>query len=329
MRLISWTVPPSKERPPSRFSAGSKHPHFGAYIALGCVCFFWGTTYLGIRIAVQSISPSTLMAARYLASGLLLVIGALVRGTTFPDAREMSRTALYGVITIGLGTGSLAFAEQWVPSGLASLFVTTQPFWLVGVEAITGRGLTPDIRNTQRLPKRSIAGMIVGLVGVAYLVTPGMTREARLGLSDMRNAFLLLQFGVVMWAIGSIGQRKLVTRAHPFVNGGIQQLATGLVFLAIAAFDGQASHWTPGAIAAVACLAIFGGVVGYSAYIFAMDRLPVAIVSVYTYINPIVAVLLGWLFYREQLGWREIVAMLVIFAGVSMVKGFSRNREAS
>jgi drug/metabolite transporter (DMT)-like permease len=304
----------------------SKHPHFGAYVALGCVCFFWGTTYLAIRIGVQSISPSTLMAARYLASGLLLVIGALVRGATFPDAREMPRTALYGVITIGLGTGSLAFAEQWVPSGLASLFVTTQPFWLVGAEAIASRGLAPNVQN--RLAKRSIVGMIIGLIGVAYLVTPGMTREARLGQSDMRNAFLLLQFGVVMWAIGSIGQRKLVTRAHPFVNGGVQQLATGLVFLAIAAFDGQPSHWTREAIAAVAYLAIFGGVVGYSAYIFAMDRLPVAIVSLYTYINPIVAVFLGWLLYREQLGWREIIAMLVIFAGVAMVKGYSRKKRA-
>ena len=115
----------------------SKHPHFGAYAALACVCFFWGTTYLAIRIGVQSISPSTLMAARYLASGLLLVIGARIKGAVFPSARETIRTAVYGVTTIGLGTGSLAFAEQWVPSGLASLFVTTQPFWLVGAEAIS------------------------------------------------------------------------------------------------------------------------------------------------------------------------------------------------
>ena len=168
--------------------------------------------------------------------------------------------------------------------------------------------------------------MMIGLIGVAYLVAPGMAREATLGRRDMRNAFLLLQFGVAMWAIGSIGQRKLVTRSHPFVNGGIQQLATGIVFLAIASVDGQPSHWTPGAIAAVAYLAIFGGVVGYSAYILAMDRLPVAIVSIYTYINPVVAVALGWLFYREQFGWREVVAMLIIFAGVAMVKGFSRRK---
>jgi drug/metabolite transporter (DMT)-like permease len=131
-----------------------------------------------------------------------------------------------------------------------------------------------------------------------------------------------------MWALGSIAQRKLVTRAHPFVNGGIQQLATGIVFLLIALFDGQPARWNASAIGAVAYLAIFGGVVGYSSYIFALHQLPVAIVSIYTYINPIVAVLLGWLFYREQFGWPEIIAMLIIFAGVALVKGFSRARKS-
>ncbi|HEV2200016.1 MAG TPA: EamA family transporter [Bryobacteraceae bacterium] len=287
-------------------------------MALACVCFFWGTTYLAIRIGVQSISPSTLMCARYLASGLFLVIGARVKGAVFPGAREMRRTALYGLITIGLGTGSLAFAEQWVPSGLASLFVSTQPFWLVGVEAI---GVAEVVR--ERLRGWAVAGMLVGLIGVAYLVAPGVAQEATLGRRDMLNAFLLLQFGGVMWSIGSIAQRRLTTRAHPFVSGGVQQLATGLVFYVISALDGRPSNWTPGAIAAVAYLAVFGGVVGYSSYIFAMDRLPVAIVSVYTYINPIVAVVLGWMFYREPLGWREVIAMLVIFVGVAMVKGIS------
>ena len=171
--------------------------------------------------------------------------------------------------------------------------------------------------------------MIVGLAGVAYLVAPGSTGtgEAAAGRHSVRDAFLVLQFGALMWSLGSIAQRRLTTRAHPFVNGGVQQLATGIVFLFIAALDRQKAHWTPNAIAAVAYLAIFGGAIGYSAYIFSMDRLPVAIVSIYTYINPVVAVVLGWLFYREQLGLREIVAMLVIFAGVALVKGFGGKKS--
>jgi drug/metabolite transporter (DMT)-like permease len=287
-------------------------------VALACVCFFWGTTYLAIRIGVQSISPATLMCARYLASGLILTLGALAKGAVFPTAREIRLTALYGVVTIGIGTGSLAFSEQWIPSGLAALFVTTQPFWLVASERIMG--------GTEPLHRRAVIGMILGLVGVAFLVAPGIAQEAVLGRNDIRDGFLLLQLGVAMWAIGSIAQKRLVTRAHPFVNGGIQQLATGVVFFVIALFDGRTSHWTQSAVAAVAYLAIFGGVIGYSAYMFALDGLPVAIVSIYTYINPMVAVALGWLFYREQLGWREIAAMAVIFGGVAMVKGFSRNK---
>lgn len=258
------------------------------------------------------------MCARYLASGLILVIGTRVRGAVFPDAREMWLTALYGVITIGIGTGSLAVAEQWVPSGLAALFVTTQPFWLVAAERLAG--------GREPLHARAMIGMIVGLAGVAYLVAPSISATSILG-RDTRDAFLVLQFGVVMWSIGSIAQKKLATKAHPFVSGGVQQLATGVVFFFIALFDGQTSRWTPSAIASVSYLAIFGGVVGYSAYIFSMDRLPVAIVSIYTYINPVVAVALGWLFYREQLGWRELAAMAIIFAGVAMVKGFSRTRK--
>jgi drug/metabolite transporter (DMT)-like permease len=292
-------------------------------VALACVCFFWGTTYLAIRIGVQAVSPSALMCARYLASGLLLVAGARLKGAAFPEPREMGLTALYGLITIGIGTGSLAFSEQWVPSGLAALFITTQPFWLVGIERIAAR-TRGDSAALEPLHLRTIAGLVAGLAGVAYLVAPEISREALLGHSGIRDGFMILQVGAVMWSIGSIAQRRLVTRSHPFVNGGIQQLATGLVYLVIAALDGQRSHWTRSAVLAIAYLAIFGGIVGYSSYIFAMDRLPVAMVSIYTYINPVVAVLLGWLFYREQLGWREIGAMLVIFAGVALVKGFPR-----
>ena len=261
------------------------------------------------------------MCARYLASGLILVVGGLLKGATFPKAREMGLTALFGVVTIGGGTGSLAFSEQWVSSGLAALFVTTQPFWLVASERIAG--------GREPLHARAVIGMIVGLAGVGYLVAPGIARDMGLGQRNILDAFLLLQFGALMWSAGSIAQRRLITGAHPFVNGGIQQLATGRLVLFIAMFDGQKSHWTPSAIAAVAYLAIFGGVVGYSAYLFALDRLPVAIVSIYTYINPVVAVLLGWLFYREKLGMREIIAMLVIFVGVALVKGFRKTTSAA
>ncbi|MSV36027.1 MAG: hypothetical protein EXQ47_10610 [Bryobacterales bacterium] len=295
-------------------------PHLGAYIALACVCFFWGTTYLGIRVAVETVSPIRLMALRYLFSGGVLLLGARAAGARFPTPREAGKTALYGLLTIGIGTGALSFSELWIPSGLASLFASLQPFWLVSVEALTPGG--------ERLHWPSIGGMFVGLAGVILLLLPGgsavvvkqgVTHQGA-GAHTLLGGFLLLQFGALCWAIGSVWQRKLRGGTHPFVSGGIQQLATGIVYAIPALLEPVPTAWTTRGMLAVLYLAVFGGLVGYSAFIYSMHHLPVALMSIYTYINPLVAVALGWWFYREPFGWRETAAMLVIFAGVSIVK---------
>jgi drug/metabolite transporter (DMT)-like permease len=136
----------------------------------------------------------------------------------------------------------------------------------------------------------------------------------------MLGGFFLMQFGGLMWSIGSVEQRRMGTRVHPFVSGGVQQLATGIAFALPALLDGRHETWDTKGLLAITYLAVFGGIVGYSAFIYSMHHLPVALVSIYTYINPIVAVALGWWFYREPFGWRETVAMVVIFAGVAIVK---------
>ena len=253
-----------------------------------------------------------LMCLRYSISGGALLIGALVAGARFPTRREAWRTAFYGLMTIGMGTGALAYSELWIPSGMASLFASLQPFCLVGVEAMTPGG--------ERLHWPSIGGMLVGLAGVALLMTPGSNAGHGLSTNMMLGGFFLMQFGGLMWAIGSIGQRKMRGRAHPFVSGGVQQLATGIAFAFPALLDGRHETWDTKGMFAILYLAVFGGIVGYSAFIYSMHHLPVALVSIYTYINPMVAVALGWWFYREPFGWRESVAMVVIFAGVTIVK---------
>jgi drug/metabolite transporter (DMT)-like permease len=278
------------------------------------VCLFWGTTYLGIRIALESFSPAMLMCLRYSASGGLLLVGALLAGARFPTRSELWRTALCGLMAIGCGTGSLVFAEQWIPSGLAALIVSTQPFWMVGVEALMPGG--------ERLRLPAAGGMLVGLAGVAFLIAPEVSGGGVPGISSnaLLGGFLLLQVGELIWSLGSSGQRRIAGRAHPFVSGAVHQLATGMVFAIPAMLDPRPAVWNTKGILAVAYLAVFGGIVGYSAFTYSMHHLPVALVSIYTYINPIVAVALGWWFYREPFGWREGVAMLVIFAGVAMVK---------
>jgi drug/metabolite transporter (DMT)-like permease len=292
----------------------TRHPHFQAYLALAAVCFFWGTTYLGIRIALESMAPPVLMSVRYTISGFILLLVAYFSNAHLPTGRELWYTSLFGVIIIGTGTGCLVFAEQWVPSGLAAVFITVSPFWMIGVEALIPGGA--------RLHGPTILGMLVGLVGSILLVAPEAMQEGFGG--PLLRGFVLLQIGCAGWALGSILQRRHQTKAHPVVSGAVQQLATGLAF-AVPAFFAKPhpSTWSTRGIGAIVYLVIFGSIVGYSAYIFVLDRLPISVVSIYNYINPIIAVFLGWIFFREHFGLQEVIAMLIIFAGVALVKRYS------
>lgn len=286
-----------------------------AYLALAAVCFFWGTTYLAIRMALESFPPALLTAARFIISGSVLLAIAKARNAYLPRGRELLTAALSGVLILGIGNGCLAFAELLIPSGLASLFITLSPFWLVGMEALLPGG--------ERLHAPTIFGMLVGFAGVALLVAPetashGIDKPTLIG-------FAILQTGIIAWSLGSIYQRRQHAPTHPIVIGAIQQMAAGLAFVPVTLLLRQYSFiWTPRGAAALLYLVVFGSIVGYSAYNYALDKFPVAIVSIYPYFNAIVAVTLGWLFYREPFGPREAIAMIVIFAGVTLVKWHSR-----
>jgi drug/metabolite transporter (DMT)-like permease len=284
-------------------------------MALAAVCFFWGTTYLAIRIAIESMAPEILMALRYTISGSILLIFAYFSGAHLPTGRELWHTALYGVMIIGIGTGSLVFAEQWVPSGLAAVFITLSPFWMIGIDALIPGG--------ERLHGPTILAMLVGFGGTTLLVLPEILSEGFGG--PLLRGFLLIEMGCGGWCLGSILQRRHQTKAHPVVSGAVQQVATGLAF-AIPAFLAKPhpSAWTARSIGAVGYLVVFGSIVGYSSYIFVLDRLPVSVVSIYNYVNPVIAVFLGWLFFREHFGVQELLGMLIIFAGVALVKRYSR-----
>lgn len=296
-----------------------RHPYLMAYLALAAVCFFWGTTYLAIRMAIESMPPQVLVSVRYLASGAVLLLAAFFWRAHLPTGKELWYTALFGVIIIGLGNGCLAFAELWVPSGIAALFITTSPFWMVAMEALIPGG--------DRLHLPTVVGMVVGLAGAVLLVAPSAIHEGING--PLLRGFLVLQFGCCAWAFGSILQRRHATTAHPVVSGAIQQLATGLVYLTPALLSHpHPAAWSSRSTLAVIYLMMFGSIVGYSAYIYALDKLPVSVVAIYNYINPIVALFLGWLFYRERIGSREIAAMIVIFTGVALVKRYGRAMSA-
>jgi drug/metabolite transporter (DMT)-like permease len=164
----------------------------------------------------------------------------------------------------------------------------------------------------------------LGFAGVVLLVAPdawaAITQHTFASGGAVVLAFFLLQLSGASWALGSLLQRNRRSRAHPFVLGGVQQLSTGLALLAPGVIQLPSAHWTTRGMAAIVYLAIFGGIVGYSCYALALSRLPPATVSTYTYINPVVAVFLGWWVYKERFGLREAGAMAIIFAGVAMVR---------
>jgi drug/metabolite transporter (DMT)-like permease len=290
-------------------------PSFRAYAALAAVCFYWGTTYLGIRMALESIPPLALISFRFASSGAILLGVAYFRGAHLPKGRELWVSMITGLATCGIGTGSLIFAEQWIPSGLAALIIAFSPFWMVGIEALVPGG--------ERLRRPTVLGLLVGSAGAALLVSAGVSRETIGGATLV--GFLVLQAGSVSWAFGSIYQRRQPTRAHPIVTGAIQQLSAGLAFLLPALLiPPHPVMPTARGIVALCYLVVFGSIVGYSAFVYAMSNLRVAVVSIYSYVNPVVAVFLGWLFYREPFGLREAVAMVIIFVGVALLKHYGK-----
>ncbi|MBY0507932.1 MAG: EamA family transporter [Bryobacteraceae bacterium] len=304
------------------FTRWRDHPQLKPYLALAAVCFFWGTTFLAIRVALETIPPLTLLATRFLTSGTILLTIAALTGATLPRGRELFFTGLYGLLPLGVSSGALAFAQREIPSSLAALYITTSPLWTVLIEALIPGG--------ERLRRRTVAAMLVGFAGTALLVFPRNLQEG-FSAANVRG-FLILQVGNIAWGLGAILFRRRslseshTTVAHPIVSGAVQQFVTGALTFGIAWLVPHTPVvWSTRGVLAVLYLVTFGSIVGYSAYIYVLGKLPVSIVSLYTYVNPVVAVTLGWIFYREPAGWRELSAMVIIFYGVYLVKRSQRH----
>jgi drug/metabolite transporter (DMT)-like permease len=265
-------------------------------------------------MALEMFPPLLLVSIRFLISGGIMLSVLLWRGAKLPRGRNFWISASTGIVVLGVGNGCLTFAELWIPSGLAALFITMTPFWFVGLDSLLPGG--------ERLHGPTLAAMLVGFVGAGMLVAPDLLGQSAGGL--VLRGFLVLQLGCFAWAGGSLVQRR-GSDANPIVTGAVQQLAAGLAFLPFALLipHGPVQFSWRG-VGAILYLVTFGSIVGYTAFVYALQHLPVALVSIYSYINPVVAVILGWIFYREPFGSREATAMATIFLGVALVKRFSR-----
>jgi len=292
------------------------------YIAFATVCIVWGTTYLFIRIAVETIPPLLLTAVRYLGAGIILFIIATLRGDRLPrDRRTLGEIVLVGLLLVGLGNLSVVWAEQWVPSGIAALLVATAPFWATVMEALR--------RGGERVQRRSLGGMIIGFVGVALLVTPGGAG----GAVDHRFILgaIVIQIGCVGWQYGTSRGKYNLANVPPLMSSALQAFAGGAIvgITGLALGELPRFHVTTRTLFALLYLMIFGSVIAFTAYIYAMRSLRVTTLSLYSYVNPVVAVILGWIVLNERLTWVSITAMATILAGVALVQGRSVLRRAA
>lgn len=290
-----------------------------ALAAFATVCIVWGTTYLGIRIAVESIPPVLLTGIRYTVAGVIMVALLRLRGMRVPrDPRTLGNIAIVAILLIGGGNLALVWAEQWVPSGLASLLVATAPFWAAILEALR--------RDGERLRLRPLVGMIVGFGGVALLVTPGGANGA-FGPRFLLGA-LVIQIGAIAWQGGSVHAKHALRDVPPLMSAALQALIGGVLLDVVGLAIGEAGrfHPTPRAWMALAYLTVFGSIIAYSAYTYALAHISITKMPLYAYANPIVAVLLGWLILDERLTPLSIAAMAVILAGMALVQLGGRRR---
>lgn len=290
-----------------------KHERTLAYAAFATICVVWGTTYLAIRIAVETIPPLMLTSTRFLVAGLIMLGLTRLRGERIPtDRRTLANLALIGFLMVGIGNLAVVWAEQWVPSGMAALLVATAPFWMVLIEMFRTGG--------ERIDWRTAGGMLIGFVGVGLLVTPGGAGRA-FDVHFILGA-LAIQLGSIGWQLGSVRGKYYLKDVSFLPSVSLQMLFGGAVVFVIGLALGEGSRirLTPRTLGAWAYLTIFGSIVAYSAYVYALNHLRTTKMSLYAYVNPVVAVVLGWLVLREELTWLSVVAMVVILGGVALVQ---------
>jgi drug/metabolite transporter (DMT)-like permease len=286
---------------------------WAAYGAWAAVCFFWGTTYLAIRVGLETMTPMLFAGLRFLiAGGVLFFVMSRQRSARLPQGREWLHLAFVGLLLLGVGNGAVVWAEQWVPSGMASLLVATSPFWVVALEKFRKDG--------ERVGVRGVVGMLVGFAGLGLLLAPQLF-DASVGAYLLLGA-LAIQVGCVAWTAGSVYAKHRPVGVAPLMGAAVQMLIAGVVLTLVGTAAGEwgEMRFSTRSAGALAYLVVFGSIVAYSAYTYALQKLPLSLVSTYSYINPVIAVLLGWLVLAEPLDWRVGAATAIILLGVALVK---------
>ena len=282
-------------------------------LAFGLVYLFWGSTYLGIRIAVEHIPPALMCGARFLISGSLMLVYCAITGRNIRySSLQLAQLAAIGLLLLMGGNMTLSYAEQYLPSGLSALIVAVVPLWFLVLDSM--------LLGEHHIAPRGLAGLGLGIAGIVILLWPELTKTGTLGRAQFWASLSLL-LASFSWALGSVLSKRWQSGADPLSATGWQMTFAGLGNLLFAAFAGNFSRvvWTPRGISAVLYLVVCGSWIGYTAYIFLLQHVPTSKVSTYAYVNPVVAVFLGWLVMRERVDAYILVGSAIVIASVILV----------
>jgi drug/metabolite transporter (DMT)-like permease len=296
---------------------------FAICTAFAAVYLIWGSTYLAIRIGVKTIPPFLLGGSRFSFAGPILMMVAAAFGATWPTVRQWRAAAITGGLMLVGGNGLVVLAEREVPSSITALIIATTPVWFALGDWIRPGG--------QRPSRRAWIGIALGIIGVAYL---SFSRSGNTtSLIVPAGGLALLVAATISWAAGSLLVKHLEKPSSPWMMSGAQMTCGGLILLALAAVHGEYHQWRTEAVAkegwiSLGYLVVFGSWIGFSAYVWLLKVSSPSRVSTYAYVNPVVAVVLGWFFLGEELSLHTVIAALVLLSGVAIVVWPSRSIPA-
>ena len=282
-------------------------------LAFGLVYVFWGSTYLGIGIAVEQIPPGVMCAARFSVAGVVMLAWCALTGRRIRySARELVHMAVVGMLLLMGGNLTLSYAERIVPTGLAALLIAVTPLWFLVLDSL--------LLGDHHISRRGKVGLALGIAGVVMLIWPKLMASSSIGRRELWWS-LAVQACSFSWALGSVLSKKWQTAADPFSATAWQVTFAGAGNLIFALLFEKLSAvtWTGRGIGAILYLVVCGSWIGYTAYIWLLQHVPTSKVSTYAYVNPVVAVFLGWLVLHERIDHFILMGSAVIVASVVLV----------
>jgi drug/metabolite transporter (DMT)-like permease len=289
----------------------ARHDRLLVALSFACIWCVWGSTFLVIRYAIADIPPLLMCALRLLLAGVLLLVHAAATGARWPRGVEWRNAALIGLLLPGIGNASVTLGVAHVPSGLVALLVSTIPLWMALLSSL-GRDAAPPGRQ-------ALFGLVLGFAGIALLIGPGLAGRPDAPIQPVWALVPVL--GSLSWAWGSLWSRRAPMPRSPLVSTAIGLTVGGLAVLLLSAGAGDFGHWNasatrPSAWWSLGYLVVFGSVFGFGAYLYLLRRVAPGIVATYAFVNPVVAMALGWAIGGESLTPRTFTAAAVVLAAV-------------